>query len=515
MFRIFQLRLLPLICVVLSLGFAACNKDSDTDDGTIRLDSFGPTGARHGDTLLFVGSNLNKVTAIQFTGALVEQKEFTSQTREQIRVVLPQSAEQGLVTLKTPGGDIVSKTRLNMNVTTQVTAITPEARPGASITLTGSYLNWVRRITFADGKAVSTFVSQAFDKLVVAVPADAQTGPLLIAYAGTDSAQFQTEDTVQVTLPVATAFAPNPVRHADEVTITGTNLDLAQRVLFAGVATPTTEFVRQSATELVVKVPGGARNGKLTLVPASGVPSPSATELQVLLPAITALTPNPVDPNTNITLTGTNLDLVSSITFQNAPVVTTFVSQSATQIVVRVPNGVLRGKVTLGVRNSSLTVQSDAVLEVTGAVPPPTMRLPIYNDAVTANWNGWNGNGWGGTKDFNNTAPVREGSKSIKVDYTGGYGAPVQLGGANISLGGYSTFKISVYGAPGSGGKTVSIAFNGTNNKFNINVVEGKWTDYSVPVTTLTSDASLREIWVQEFSGTGGFTIYVDAMGLD
>ena len=91
----------------------------------------------------------------------------------------------------------------------------------------------------------------------------------------------------------------------------------------------------------------------------------------------------------------------------------------------------------------------------------------------------------------------------------------MQIGGANINLSGYTTFKISIYGAPGSNGKTVTIAFNSVNGKYNLNVVEGKWTDYAIPVSTLTSDATLKEIWVQEFSGTGGFSIYVDDMGLN
>jgi hypothetical protein len=233
------------------------------------------------------------------------------------------------------------------------------------------------------------------------------------------------------------------------------------------------------------------------------------------MPSVTKMDPNPVDPETNLTITGTNLNLVSSILFQNADPVTKFVSQSATQIVVKVPKGVTEGKITLGVLNSILTVQSGDILKITGAIPPPIIAFPFYTDAVTSNWNGWIGGGWGGTANYSNTSPVREGDKSIKIDYVGGYGSPMQIGGASINLSGYATFKISIYGAPGSNGKTVTIAFNGVNGKYNLNVVEGKWTDYAIPISTLTSDATLKEIWVQEFSGTGGFSIYVDDMGLN
>lgn len=515
-------RLLLFTCLLFpAVLFTACKKDSDEKSDAIELLSFGPTGAKHGDTLRFVGNNLDKVTAIQFTGtnATVEKSAFKQQSSELILAVVPPAAEKGFVTLKTPQGDIVSKTQFNLNVktTAAVTTMTKQARPGENITLTGSYLNWVRRITFGRDKSVTTFVSQSLNQLVVRVPDDAQTGPLVLGISGTDSLNLQTTDTLKVTLPMIAGATPNPAKHADNITITGTDLDLTKKVIFAGVATPVTTFVSQSATQLVVKLPGAAQKGKVTLEAASGVQTTSAADLDVLMPAVTTVAPNPVDPGANLTLNGTNLNLVNSVTFQNAPAVTAFVSQTASQIVVKVPTGVTRGKLTLGILNSTLTVQSPDVLEITGAAPPPVVALPFYNDAVTSNWNGWIGGGWGGNKDYNNSSPVREGSKSIKIDYVGGYGSPVQLGGANVVVTPYTTFKLSLYGAPGSGGKKVNIGINGADSPYTITLVEGQWTDYAIPLTTLglSSANSLKEIWIKEFSGTGGFTVYVDAMGLN
>jgi hypothetical protein len=347
------------------------------------------------------------------------------------------------------------------------------------------------------------------------VPRDAQTGPLVINYSGTAPIRVYTTDTLKVTLPLITGVAPNPVKHADNVTITGTNLDLAKQVIFTGTSGPVTTFVSQSATQIVVKVPEGAKAGKISLAAASGVRTTSAADLAVILPSVTTMAPNPVFPGTNLTITGTNLDLVSSITFQNAAAVTSFVSQTATQIVLQVPNGVLAGKLDLRVKNSTVVVQSTDVLDISGNAPPPTIALPIYSDAVTPNWNGWIGGGWGGTSDRDNATPIREGTKSIKINYVGGYGSPFQIGGASIALANYTTLKLSVWGAPGSAGKTITVAVNGVNGKYNITVVEGKWTDYAIPLSTLTSAATLSEIWIQEYSGTGGFSVYVDALGLN
>jgi hypothetical protein len=516
--KIINARLLYLLGMLMVVGIVtSCDKDDDAvSSDKVELLNFGPSGASPGDTLRFFGNNLQKVTAIQFTGeaaATVEQKDFKSQSSELIQLLLPAAAEKGYVTLKTPEGDVVSKTQFNLGVTTIVTAVTDQARPGGNITITGDYLNWVTKVTFAKDKVVESFVSQSINELVVTVPADAETGPLILTYGGTDSADVQTGDTLIVTLPVATAFSPNPVKHQTNLTITGTDLDLVKKVFFTAVSTGVTSFVSQSATQLVVNVPEGAKKGTITLEAASGKQTVSGFELDLVLPAVTTIGPNPIDPGADLTITGTNLDLVTSVSFENAAPVTTFTSQTATQIVVTVPSGVLRGPITLGVLNSTVTVASADILEINGGVAAPTIALPFYDDAVTSNWNGWIGGGWGGTTDRNNSSPVRAGTKSVKIDYVGGWGSPLQLGGANVDISPYTTFKISIYGGPGSGGKNINIGINAAD-KYTITLVEGTWTDYAIPLPTLTS-GPINEIWIKEYNGSGGFTIYVDALGLN
>ena len=519
MTKIFNIPQLLLLSFLMLIGIIiSCDKKDDAvNSGKIQLLSFGPTGAKHGDTLRFVGNRLDQVTSIQLTGASVDKAGFISQTSELITLKVPAAAVRGYVTLKTPEGDIVSKTQLDFEVPVKITSVTTEARPGANISIKGDFMNWVTRVTFGLNKVVETFVSKSLTELVVTVPLDAQTDKLTLNTSGTEPLIIITDNPFIVTLPKATGFATNPVKHADNVTITGTDLDLVKQVLFTGVTAPVTTFVSQTATQLVVKVPGGTKKGKITLVAASGVKTESTTELDLILPAVTGMSPNPVDPNANVTITGTNLNLVASITFNNAAAVTTFISQTPTQIVVKVPGpGVATGLVTLNVLNSTLSVQSPAPLQITGDAPPPTIAFPIYDDAVTSNWTstGWIGGGWGGTSDRNNSSPTRAGTKSVKIDYVGGWGSPFQLGGATINTSAYTTFKISVYAPAGTGSKKINIGIN-ASDKYTITLDEGKWTDYAIPLSTLLSGTNLNEIWVKEYNGSGGFTIYIDALGLN
>lgn len=517
MIKLTSSRLLACLYVVLFIGMiVSCKRDNtNLNNGKVMLYSFGPTGAKHGDTLRFFGVNLDKVTSIKFSGdsagASVSSKTFISQSSDLIKVIVPQAAEKGYVILKTPDGDITTKTQLNLSVLSRITSITPTARPGTNITIAGNFLNWVDRITFYNNRMVQTFVSKSMNQIVVTVPDDAQTGPLVLHFGGTDSANIQTADTLNVTLPVAASFSPNPVQHGTNVTITGTDLDLVKKVYFNSVTNAVTSFVSQSATQLVVTIPASTTKGKVKLEAASGIQTTSAADLDVALPAITSMSPNPVAPNANVTITGTNLNLVSSANFIGVPdAVTSFVSQSATQLVIKVPDSSISGKLTLNVKNSTLSVKSSSDLSIIGSSVPPII---IYDDAVTSAWNGWVGGGWGGNKDYANTSPVRSGSKSIKIDYVGAWGSPLQLGGANINLGGYTSLKLSIFGAPGSAGKKVNVGLNGADG-YTITLVEGVWTDYTIPLSSTAATTNLTDMIIKEFNGTGGFTIYVDNIGL-
>ena len=599
MIKLSSFKLLALISIVLSIGIVtSCDKDDDevTSD-KLQLLSFGPTGAKHGDTILFIGNKLDKVTAIQFTGtnATVNQADFKKQSSRLIALLVPPAAEKGYVTLKTPEGDIVSKTQFNLDVLTGVTSITAQARPGQNVTITGTYLNWVDRVTFSKDKTVTAFVSKTQTQLVVKIPDDAETGPLILHYTGTDSNFVQTADTLKVTLPLTTTMSPNPVKPLTDLTITGTDLDLTKKIIFTGVSSPVTTFVSQSATQLVVKIPETAKKGKLTLEAASGVkttssndldivlpnttglsPNPinlaanltitgtdldlvkkvifsgvapavttfvsqsttqlvvkvpagardgkvkleaastvqttSSNDLDIVLPAITGLSPSPIDPGQDLTITGTGFDVVTSVVFLNVPAVTSFVSQSATQIVVKVPNGALKGKVAVGVSNPSDTVQSSDILEITGLPPLADFTFPIYTDAAQNGFQDWS---YTATHDFANTENVRQGTKAIKAIYGGNtYQGITFHNGSTLSTSGYTKLEFSVFAEASLNGKKLQVVTNGnySGSVPQVTLVGGEWTTFSVTLSSMGSPTGISEIVLQSAGFTG--TVYIDHVGL-
>lgn len=279
---VFNTRILSLICFTLFMGMvSSCKKDSDISSisGKTELLSYGPSGVKHGEEIQFIGRNLDKVTAIDFVGASVSSSAFLTQTKELIVLVVPQETERGVVTLKTTDGDVVSKTEIDFEVPVVISSFTQIVRPGDNITITGEFMNWITGVQFAKDTIVTEFVSHSLTELVVTVPMTAETGTLIFWGAGTEPLTIESEEELQVTLPTITELSPNPIERGKNLTIKGTDLDLTKAVLFKGESAIVTEFVSQSATQLVVKIPESANKGKVSLVTYSDIAIESENSL--------------------------------------------------------------------------------------------------------------------------------------------------------------------------------------------------------------------------------------------
>lgn len=182
--------------LLLITGFTSCSKDDDAaQSDKVTLLSFGPSGSKPGDKISFIGTRLDKVTAIALKGATVEAAAFTERTAGRIVITIPQETEKGVVTLKTPEGDVVSKTILNLDVPVTITTVPATAAKGATITIKGTFVNWVTRVTFGNDDAVVTeFVSKSLTDLVLKVPGTATTGPLVFHADGAAPVDITSEN---------------------------------------------------------------------------------------------------------------------------------------------------------------------------------------------------------------------------------------------------------------------------------------------------------------------------------
>ena len=246
--QIFNSKFLVGICLFMAVVIgSSCKKEDSATSDKVQLLSFGPSGAMHGDTIFFIGTNLNKVSSIELVGATIPESAFLIKTAERIAFLIPQSTQEGYATLKTSDGDVISKTKINFLVPVKILTIPKTAKPGDNITITGQYLNWVKEIVFGKDISETTFVSRSLTQLVVKVPQNARTGTLFVKTGGTKPLIIETDSTLKVTLPSITSFAPNPALRGGNLTITGTNLDLVMGVSLKGLASPVTTFIAKDA----------------------------------------------------------------------------------------------------------------------------------------------------------------------------------------------------------------------------------------------------------------------------
>jgi hypothetical protein len=339
--------------------FSACDKEESSSE--VILNSWGPSPALRGGELKFIGVNLNEVSAIVLPQN-VEITSFVTKTSELIVIQVPDETVGGQVLLKTSQGDIVPKTKLSISEPIAISSFSPaKVKPGDEVTINGTYLNLIKEVVFAEKKSVTQFVSQSREKLVVKVPMDAQTGLIVLSNGEKAPILIESETQLEIALPAVSTLSPAPVKPGTELKLTGSDLNLVKSILFPGGVKVET-FSSQTATELSLLVPANSKEGTLVLEALSGVDVDVATALTLVSPAITEIAPNPAKTGGEITIKGTNLDLVTGVVF-GGDVAGTIGARSAVELTVSVPKTAINGAVTLKTA-SDMNVSSSGELKL-------------------------------------------------------------------------------------------------------------------------------------------------------
>lgn len=334
----------------------------------ILIESFSPVSVKPGDVLTIKGDYLNLIHEVIFAEDVkVSEKSFRKHTRYEIEVAVPETARTGRIGIgdldevNSENPDLMANVIYSDDELTvaqpEVTRMTaPRYKAGETVTLTGRNFNYVAAVKLP-GVTVSDFkVASGNGTLTFVLPAEAQDGDaVLVAKSGVEVIAGKYETVI----PTSAVAAPKPVKAGAGLVVSGNDLDLVTTVSLPN--SGETEFTYADG-KLTFTVSDAAQEGDITLAMANGK---SVTTAFVLVkPVATAYSANPAAAGSEITIEGTDLDLVKSVTFGGD--LTVEVEAAETEIKVAVPTTASSGALKLNLANGT-SIECDEL-----AVDKPT-----------------------------------------------------------------------------------------------------------------------------------------------
>jgi len=332
----------------------SCDKEEVNNDPL--LQSFGPSPALRGGELRFIGQNLGEVTAVIFpgvTGGTVQVTDIITVNEREIKVMIPQDAGVGLVTLVTTSGEIQTRTPLTYSEPISISKVSPlKVKPGETLTIEGDYLNLIKRVIFVDNVAVEAgafLPGQTRKKLQVTVPAEAQSGKIIISNGEEIPIEVYSDSDVEVVLPSVAAPADLTGKKPGEVIeIAGSDFDLVVSLIMPNGDEVPFEVIETEGGEAIrFTLPANMTDGVVIVLPASGV-EVAIANIGLALPASVVATPaEELRAGDLITLEGLNMELVTSLTFPGVAEAVEPASQTATEVTVTMPDAATSGNLLL------------------------------------------------------------------------------------------------------------------------------------------------------------------------
>lgn len=304
------------------------------------ITSFSPSsGSATAPTSVTVtGKNFTGATSVSFNG-VPQSSVSVNGAGTAVTAAVPDGASSGPISVTTAAGTGTSKTSFTIQSVPSIGFFSPEiGKAGTLITINGSGFTGANEIDFTGAAAVTRFTVTGDAKITVAVPADAQTGPIAVLNdAGTSGPSG--DNFVMSVLPTITSFTPGDGGPGTDVTITGTNLDSTTGVKFGGIAAH--DFSASTdGTTLDVIVPVGAKAGAITVTNPSGTATSATSFVIDPAPVVTSFLPATGQPGDTVTIRGTNFTAGSDVFFNGTEADSVDTSGAPTQITAVVPSGV-------------------------------------------------------------------------------------------------------------------------------------------------------------------------------
>lgn len=290
----------------------------------------GPTAG--GTSVTVTGTGLSEVVTVTFGATSVA---FTVVSDSVLVTTAPAGSGTVQITATSPGGssNTLPYTYLPAPV---VTAVTPDQGPtvgGTTVTVTGSGFTGATGVQFGSTPATFTVVSNT--QIVAAAPPGAPgvVRVTVTTAGGTGSAFYYYLGT-----PVLTGVVPveGPTSGGTTLTLTGSSLSEASAVRFGSVSA--TSFTVVSDTQVLATSPAGSGTEQITVTSPGGT-SNGVAFTYAPAPHLTSAVPNegPTAGGTLVTLTGTGLSEVATVTFGATPAPFTILSD--TLLVATAPAG--------------------------------------------------------------------------------------------------------------------------------------------------------------------------------
>jgi hypothetical protein len=336
--------------VAISATNAAGTVDSGSnlftpDWPTPSITRISPTTAAAGATVTITGRNLLGVTAVTFTGGATADITGTS-TDTTVKVIVPDDAETGELSLTTPGGEVDSPT-FTFLAPPSITSFAPEsARFGDTITITGEHLASTTGVAI-NGVTVKPSTPPTDTQVTVVVPTTASAGSLpLVVFNDGGSTPTVDNFTLDWWTPVVTGVSPASARPGQKITITGRHLTRATWVEFED-AVGTQSFTVVSDTTITATVPDtvGTDPVKLWVIAGDGHTASDRDSDDVVFtpawpqPKVSSFTPTSGKAGTTVTISGSDFAGVTGVTF-NGHAATITGTPTDTKLTVTVPDDV-------------------------------------------------------------------------------------------------------------------------------------------------------------------------------
>lgn len=242
-----------------------------------------------------------------------------------------------------------------------------------AVTIIGSGFNSSGDATAVrfNGTNQPTFTVVSDTTITTTVPSGATTGTVAVDAPSGDTTSTQNFIVAAAGVPTITSFAPTSGATGYSVTIHGTNFGCATSVSFNGASA---SFVVNSASQITTAVPSGATTGQITVTTTGGIAISSSNFTVAKAPTITSFTPSSGNVGTSVTIYGTNLTGVTSVTFNG--VTASFSAGTSTRMSATVPSTATSGRITVTTAGGTATSSNDfTVTAITKHPRSVTLKL--------------------------------------------------------------------------------------------------------------------------------------------